>query len=50
MEITYSIMNMLRQQNNRIKWILCIINLGILVFYFITLWKSLRDNLLVHGL
>ena len=42
-------MNMLRQQNNRIKWIFCIISLGILVFYFITLWESLRDNLLLHG-
>ena len=43
-------MNMLRQQNDRIKWILCIISLGFLVFYFITLWESLRDNLLVHRL
>ena len=49
-KFTYSIMNMLRQQNDRIKWILCIISLGFLVFYFITLWESLRDNLLVHGL
>ena len=47
-KFTYSIMNMLRQQNDRIKWILCIISLGFLVFYFITLWESLRDNLLVH--
>ena len=43
-------MNMLRQQNDRIKWILCIISLRVLVFYFITLWESLRDSLLVHGL
>ena len=42
-------MNMLKQQNDRIKWILCIISLGFLVFYFISLWESLRDNLLVHG-
>ena len=41
-------MNMSRQQNDRIKWILYIISLGFLVFYFITLWESLRDNLLVH--
>ena len=49
-KFTYSIMNMLRQQKDRIKWILCIISLGFLVFYFISLWESLRDNLLVHGL
>ena len=47
-KFTYSTMNMLRLQNNRIKWILCIISLGFGVFYFITLWESLRDNLLVH--
>ena len=43
-------MNMSRQQNDKIKWILCIISFGFLAFYFITLWESLRDNLLVHRL
>ena len=47
-KFTDSIRNMLRQNNNKIKWILCIISLGFLVFYFISLWESLRDNLLVH--
>ena len=41
---------MSRQQNDRIKWILCIISLGFLAFYFIILWESLRGNLLVHRL
>ena len=48
-KFTYSIMNMLRQQN-RLKWILYIISLGFLVFYFITLWESLGGNWLVHRL
>ena len=41
-------MNMSTQQNDRIKWILCIISLGFLAFYFLILWEGLRDNLLVH--